>query len=139
MGEDLGKRAAFYFVLRKEKLLNILVIDDNEDITELLDMVLTAMGNKISFTNDGKERLMLIRENKYDAILLDIAMPTFSGVDIINALEKDGTIKNYNIILFTASSIKDSAVDELLSKGVRGIIRKPIEVEELVEQINKLV
>ena len=118
--------------------MNILAIDDNEDITELLDMVLTAMGHKFSFTNHGKEGLMLIRENKYDAILLDIAMPDFSGVDIINALEEDNTIKNYNILLFTASSIKDSSVDEFLRKGIRGIIRKPIEVEELVKQISAL-
>jgi len=119
--------------------LNILVIDDNEDITELLNMVLTAMDHKISFTNDGKEGLRLIRENKYDVILLDIAMPNFSGVDIINSLEKDNKIKDSNIILFTASSIKDSSIEELLHKGVRGIIRKPIEVEELVNQISKLV
>lgn len=118
--------------------MNILAIDDNEDITELLDMVLTAMCHKLSFTNHGEEGLRLIRENKYDVILLDIAMPGFSGVDIINALEEDNTIKDYNIILFTASSIKDSSIDELLRKGIRGIIRKPIEVEELVNQLSEL-
>ena len=118
--------------------MKILAIDDNEDITELLDTVLTAMGHNFSSTNYGEKGLDLIRKNKYDIILLDIAMPNFSGVDVVNALEKDNSLKNYNIVLFTASSIKDSSVEELLKKGVRGIIRKPIEVEELEKQINKL-
>jgi len=119
--------------------LKILAIDDNEDITELLDTILTAMGHKIFCSNHGKEGLKLIQENNYDVILLDIAMPNFSGIDVINELEKDKTIKNHKIILFTALSIKDSTVEELLKKGVRGIIRKPIEVEDLEKEINKLV
>jgi len=117
--------------------MEILAIDDNEDITELLDTVLTAMGHKIITTNDGKEGLKLIQENSYDIILLDIAMPNFSGIDIINSLEKEKTLKNHKIVLFTAS-IKDEVLDELLKKGIRGVIQKPIEVEQLEKQINKL-
>ncbi len=117
--------------------MEILAIDDNEDITELLDTVLTAMGHKIITINDGKEGLRLIQENSYDIVLLDIAMPNFSGLDIINALEKEKTLKNHKIILFTAS-IKDEVLDELLKKGIRGVIQKPFKMEALEKQINKL-
>jgi len=118
--------------------MKILAIDDNEDIIELLDTILTDMGHKIITTNDGKEGLKLIQENSYDIILLDIAMPNFSGIDIINALEKEKTLKNHKIILFTAS-IKDAVLDELLKKGIRGVIQKPFKMEALEKQINKLV
>jgi hypothetical protein len=50
-----------------------------------------------------------------------------------------GNLSDNNIILFTASSVSESEINEFLGKGVRGIIRKPIEVDELEKQIAKLV
>ena len=50
--------------------MQILGIDDNEDITELLDTVLNGSGHEYTFVNDGKSGLEKIRENQYDAVLL---------------------------------------------------------------------
>ena len=119
--------------------MKILGIDDNVDITELLSMTLTAMGHEFSFTNSGKEGIKLICEKKHDAVLLDLAMPTFSGFDVLRELETIGNLADYNIILFTASSISDTEINEFIEKGVRGIIRKPIEVNHLEKEITKLV
>ena len=46
--------------------MQILGIDDNEDITELLDTVLNGSGHEYTFVNDGKSGLEKIRENQYD-------------------------------------------------------------------------
>jgi len=119
--------------------MKILGIDDNVDITELLSMTLSAMGHEFSFVNTGKEGVKLITEQKYDAVLLDLAMPNFSGLDVLRELETKGKLSDYNIILFTASSVSATEIDEFLGKGIRGIIRKPIEVDELEKQIAKLV
>ncbi len=118
--------------------MKILGIDDNVDITELLSMTLGAMGHEFSFVNSGKEGVKLIAEKKHDAVLLDLAMPEFSGLDVLKELETMGNLSDYNIILFTASSVSESEINEFLGKGVRGIIRKPIEVDELEKQILKL-
>jgi CheY-like chemotaxis protein len=119
--------------------MKILGIDDNVDITELLSMTLGAMGHEFSFVNTGKEGVSLIAEKKHDVVLLDLAMPEFSGLDVLKELETMGNLAAYNIILFTASSVSESEINEFLRKGVRGIIRKPIEVDELEKQIAKLV
>lgn len=119
--------------------MKILGIDDNVDITELLSMTLSAMGHEFSFVNSGKEGVKLIFEKKYDVVLLDLAMPEFSGLDVLKELETKGNIADYNIILFTASSVSQSEINEFLGKGIRGVIRKPVEVDELEKQISKLM
>jgi len=119
--------------------MKILAIDDNKDIITLLNMALKAFGHEVTTTLDPKEGLDKIRQNQYDVVLLDLAMPNFSGTDIVDALEKDGLVKKSKIILFTASSITDNEINKLLDKGVSGCIKKPIEVEILQEEINKIV
>ncbi len=117
--------------------MKILVIDDNTDITNLMQKVLTSKGLEVTTCNNGKDGLELIRKNNSDAILLDIAMPNFSGKDIVDSLSKENTIGNHNIILFTASSITDDEIDLLIKKGVKGCLRKPVRIEELLELVNK--
>jgi len=73
--------------------MNILGIDDNVDITDLLDTVLNGSDHQYSFVNNGKDGINLIKQNKYDLILLDLAMPKFTGLDVLNELEKENLIK----------------------------------------------
>jgi len=119
--------------------MKILAIDDNKDIITLLNMALNAFGHEVSTSSDAQEGLEKIRQNQYDVVLLDLAMPSFSGTDVINALEKEGIIQKSKIILFTASSITDNEIDKLLAKGISGCIKKPIEVEILQEKINSII
>ena len=117
--------------------MKILAIDDNPDLTELLEVSLSAMGHEIKVTNDATEGLVLVTSSKYDIILLDINMPKFTGIDFVNTLVEKNLIQNHNIVLFTSSSTSSSDVSELLKKGVRGCIEKPIEVDVLEKEINK--
>jgi len=83
--------------------MKILGIDDNTDINELLDTVLNGSGHEFIFVKNGTEGLKFIREKKFDIVLLDLAMPEFSGFDVINSLLKEGLLtkqKNYTIYCF---------------------------------------
>ncbi len=118
--------------------MKILCIDDNKEIVKLLNRILTVKGFDFLSTNNGKEGLNFIRKEDPDIVLLDISMPYFSGRDILNELKKEGPIGDYNIILFTASEITDSEVDALVKEGVKGCLRKPVLIEELLSSIKKL-
>ncbi len=117
---------------------SVLVIDDNKDMTEMISDYLQSQEIECNVINDGKEGLEEIRrENKYSVIFLDLAMPEFSGYDVFNTLKKEGMVESRNIIIFTASSIAESEIEEVLANGAKGILRKPASIDELIEIIHR--
>jgi len=120
--------------------MNILGIDDNEDILKLLDTVLTSKSHNFMQAQNGKDGLKLIDEQNFDAILLDLAMPEFSGADVIESLKKSNKLKDQKIILFTASSATDREIDVLLQNdGIKTCIRKPVDIDILITKIEEVV
>ena len=118
--------------------MKILGIDDNADITELLDTVLNSSGHEFSFVNNGKDGLKRIQENSFDLVLLDLSMPEFTGMDVVESLYNDGIINKQKIVLFTASSMTDSEIEELMKKGVHSCIRKPVDIPDLLEKLTAI-
>ena len=115
--------------------LNILIIDDNEQITKMLTTFLELKNHKCRVASDGKQGLTLIQENKHDVVLLDLAMPEFDGYSVIKTLESKGMLKNNKIIVFTASTITQGELDQLVSRGVTSYILKPIDIDLLLSKI----
>jgi len=118
--------------------MKILSIDDNEDINELMKDVLESAGYDFTSVTNGLDGIKLIHEQQFDLVLLDIAMPKFSGYDVINVLVKDGIIKKQPVILFTASLITNSEIEELIKKGAYSCIRKPIEIDDILDVVKNL-
>ena len=120
--------------------MNILAIDDNEDILSLLETVLTSKGHEFTQALNGKDGVKLIEEQNFDAILLDLAMPEFSGIDVIESLEKNDRIKNQKIIIFTASSATDKEINKLLKHdGIKLCIRKPVDINILINKVEEVI
>ena len=117
----------------------ILLVDDNKGITDLLSKFLIGKGYQCTTSNDGRNALNVIQGKRYDVILLDVAMPEFSGYHVIDALEKDGKLSHEKVILFTASSISNEEVDELIKRGVHSCLRKPVSLEELLQSIESTI
>jgi len=118
--------------------MKLLLVDDNIDIVHMLSKYFTIKGHQCKIASDGRMALEDIKNNQYDAVLLDLAMPEFSGHDIIDSLQKENKIAQKNIIAFTASSISDSDKKLLLDKGVKLILRKPLDPDEILAAIQSL-
>jgi len=116
--------------------MKILGIDDDEDTNKLMKDVLESQGHDFTSTNNGQDGIKLIREQQFDLVFLDIVMPGFSGQGVINVLVKDGIIKKQPVILFTASSITDSEIQEAIKKGVHSCIRKPFDIDIIIDVVN---
>jgi DNA-binding response OmpR family regulator len=71
--------------------MKVLVIDDNKDLTEAIYDSLDSPDIECTMINDGKAGLdeILKERGKYNLILLDIAMPNFSGMDVLRTLKKE--------------------------------------------------
>jgi two-component system OmpR family response regulator len=118
--------------------MKILVIDDTEEILELISAHLTAAGHETSTTNDGHKGIEMIKANTFDVVLLDVAMPEFSGLDVLDSLEKTGHILLTKIIIITASEIPSEDLTNLMKRGVAAWIRKPINFDILLGRLKTL-
>jgi len=118
--------------------LKILGIDDNQDLLDLCKVVLTSDGHEYTGVNNGKEGLDNMRKEKFDLVLLDLSMPEFSGIDVIDALDSDGLMHKQKIVIFTASSATEKEYGPLLEKGAHSVIKKPLDIDLLVEHVKKI-
>lgn len=119
-------------------LLKILVVDDNKKISDVLKQVLEIEGHECTVASSGRNGLTIMRQQKFDAVFLDLAMQEFSGMDVIDSLEKSGEIKEQKIIVLTASELYDGLEDDLVKKGVRMLLRKPVGIDEIKDVLKTL-
>ena len=119
-------------------MTRVLVIDDNTDITDMLSFYLKSIGGyECKVLNDGREGLDAIRSEDFDVTILDLAMPEFSGVDVINSLKEDNLLGIKNIVVLTASTLDGKDAESFLQDGIRAILKKPISVDELTTVMQK--
>lgn len=106
----------------------VLIIDDEQDITEILDTVLKREGfDNIFIADSGEEGIELFKKVNPDIVLLDIMLPDISGYDVFNELRKTSQVP----ILFI--SAKDEEMDRLLgfAIGADDYITKPFSAKEV--------
>ena len=118
--------------------MKILGIDDHQDFLQLCNVTLTSEGHEYTGINNGKEGLQAIKDKKFGLVLLDLSMPDFCGEDVIDALVKDGIMDNQKIIVFTGSAATEEEFGTLLEKGVHSIMKKPSDIDDLIETIKKM-
>lgn len=95
-------------------------------------------GHEYIVFNDSREGLTALEKEVYDVVILDIAMPEFSGFDILDALNESGRIKDQKICILTASS-EDNDIDKIREKGVKQVLQKPLDIEVLMLELEKIV
>ena len=118
--------------------MKILGIEDNKDLLDLCNVALSSDGHEYTAIDNGKEGIQAIKDKKFDLVLLDLAMPDFSGVDVIDTLVEEGIMDKQKIIVFTASTATQKEFGQLLEKGVHSIIKKPVDIDVLIETIKKM-
>ena len=112
--------------------MKVLLVDDNSDITTLLSEFLKEKGLDVHATNNAKEGLELIKTENFDCVVLDNDMPQIRGIEIIQELEKDGILKNQQIIILSGAGFTSEQINELTSMiGVKTHLRKPTYFEQI--------
>ena len=113
--------------------MNLLLVDDNPDITDLLSKFLKSRGHHNIVTNDSRDGLKKIMEESYDFIFLDIHMPYLSGLDVIRTLESKNMLKDQKIVIFSAHNFTEPEIQDLLDKeGIVAHLKKPIQLNVLL-------
>ncbi len=121
-----------------QKTLEVLIIDDNEQITKMVSSFLDLSNHECTVVNDGKEGLELIKTNPYDAIILDLAMPEYDGYEILETLSKEEPEQLSKIIVLTASSIQIDTVKKFKQLGISSCLQKPVDMDQLLAKITSV-
>jgi DNA-binding response OmpR family regulator len=110
--------------------MKVLIIDDNESITEAVKDFFEFENIECRTVNDGQKGLLEIENHNFDLILLDIAIPGYTGIDILYELKRK-QIENLNIVIFTASVFQSEQINEFWEIGVKEVFTKPISLDKL--------
>jgi len=115
--------------------LKILLIDDNQSITKVISQYMTVQGHQCTVSNDGKIGLAFIQKSEFDVIILDLAMPGFTGFDVLDYLEENDLLKKLKIVILTAAELSEKEVEHLIKRGVNKVLKKPIPLDALEKNL----
>ena len=110
----------------------ILVVEDDRILREALRYNLVAAGYEVVVASDGGEGLVSARQSSPDVVVLDLMLPSLSGMEVCKALRRDGSI--LPIIMLTA---RDSEIDRIggLESGADDYVTKPFSMQELIARV----
>nr|WP_322625298.1 response regulator transcription factor [uncultured Flavobacterium sp.] len=110
----------------------ILVVEDQEGISNFLKQGLEEEGYAVTVATSGDKGLLLTQQKNFDLMLLDWMLPKLSGLEICKSVRKAGNLTP--IIFLTAKDTVQDTVEGLKS-GANDYIKKPFSFEELLERI----
>jgi DNA-binding response OmpR family regulator len=115
-----------------DRKFKILVIEDDRTLREALRYNLVAEGYEVLVADDGGVGLISARQDGPDVIVLDLMLPSLSGLEICKAIRRDGSI--VPIIILTA---RDSELDRVggLESGADDYVTKPFSMRELLARV----
>ena len=117
------------------KQYNVLVVDDDKEITEAIEIYLTNEGYNVFKANDGIEALEIIKNNEVHLVLLDIMMPKMDGTRVTVKIREELEIP---IIMLSAKS-EDTDKVMGLNLGADDYITKPFNPLELIARVNSQI
>lgn len=117
----------------------ILIVDDEEDILSSVKMLLESMGFKAKTVNNGNAALKLLKEEKFDLVLLDILMPEMSGREVLEAIRQTPKLKNQKVALLTVIELSRPGKEAMKKLFPVDYIQKPLDVADFKKRIKKIL
>ena len=115
-------------------MTEILIVEDEKPISNLIKMSLSKEGYSCTCAYDGVMAADLIEKNRYDLILLDIAMPEMNGIETFERMKEISV--DIPVIFLTASGYEDD-VRSAIRLGAVNYLKKPFFPKELLKRVAK--
>ncbi|OGI07459.1 MAG: DNA-binding response regulator [Candidatus Margulisbacteria bacterium GWF2_35_9] len=116
--------------------MKILIVEDEIKVLSFIQKGFNEHGFCVDIASDGEDGLSLALNNKYDCIILDIMLPSLSGIDILQKIRSEGI--EIPVIFLTA---KDTVSDRVMGFDIGGddYLIKPFAFSELLARVKALI
>ena len=121
-----------------KKAYTILIIEDEPDISELIEYNLTQLGYNIIASNNGEQGIEITRKHLPDLVLLDLMLPGIHGIDVCRILKNDKDTSDVSIIMLTALG-QDEDIVKGLETGADDYVTKPFSFSVLEARIQSVL
>ncbi|WP_102272644.1 response regulator transcription factor [Cytobacillus massiliigabonensis] len=115
-----------------DKEINILVVEDDNDISQLLCSIIKRSGYVPQPAFSGTEAMIYLEKQEWDMILLDLMLPGMSGEEILVEIGKKSSIP----VLIISAKLEQKTKIEALRTGADDYITKPFDIEEVAARID---
>jgi len=127
-----GEHEAMSTATRPQK--SVLVVEDDPWIRSLMADLLAGEGYAVAQASDGKAGLEMAEESDPDVILLDLAMPEKSGLDVLHELKTSKPTRDIPVIVVSAYAMLMMGSD---ARRADGVIQKPFDLADLLLQVEQ--
>ncbi len=118
--------------------MTVMIVDDFPTMRTIIRNLLKQLGfKKIVEAEDGRNALIVLKNNSVDFLITDWNMPNMTGMELLETIRADSKFKNLPVLMVTAEAAKDNVL-QAIKAGVNNYIVKPFTAEVLKEKIEKI-
>ncbi len=117
------------------KKIHILVVEDDQDMRDFIEEILSERGYIVSTAANGKEALDRLEERAFPIIVSDLKMPVMDGITLLDKIGTRATVKPFVILITAFGDIDD--VIKLMNRGAYDYIIKPFKMDQLLISVGK--
>ncbi len=116
--------------------MKILIVDDDPEVNEVLELMLTQMGHEVTAVTQGQEAIARLGQETYDMVITDVFMPEVSGWEVVEAVKQKSS---ETPVVFITGWGAQLDREQLNGSGVDGIITKPFSKQAISDELARLL
>lgn len=124
--------------MSEKKELHFFIVEDDLETAKLYGLILKQAGHKVTICEPKKNKLQQIIDLNPDCVISDIIMPDLNGLDLLQQVRSNNTIKQPKFIMLTGK-IYDFDYRHAIQLGADGYLYKPIDPDKFLEKIMNIV
>lgn len=120
----------------RDQSASVLVVEDEENIREVLEEILSAAGHEVAQASSGEEGIELFKKHRQDLVITDLGLPGLSGWEVASAVKNENP--STPVVLFTGWGVKLDQ-EQAKRKSIDRFINKPFNMEQILSLVSELL
>ena len=110
--------------------VSVLVVDDDVDLADSLEEVLSSRGHSVAVAYDGESAVRLFKESHFDIAFVDVQLPGINGTESLMAFRE--LKPECKVMMMTGFSVQ-TLLDQAMTNGALGVLEKPVDIRRLLK------